>query len=95
MQRLIDLMNLPITEVTGAKDLMIYLTERNIRYIRIEADAMTQEEAQRIWGQIEPNWRGVCYKAGMAKGSAQIEWTLLLRKMNLIKKKAEGEPQDL
>jgi len=91
MMRLVDLMNRPIVEVTGANNLMAYLTERNIKYIRIEADAMTREQAQRIWGQIETNWRGVCYKSGMAKGSAQIEWTLLLRKMNLIKNKAEEE----
>ena len=87
--RLVDLMNRPITEVTGAKTLMVYLTERNIEYIRIEVNAMSHEEAQRIWEQIEPNWRFVCYKSGTGSMRNRIEWTLLLRKMNLIKNKAE------
>ena len=91
MLRLRDLMNLPIIEVTGANRLMAYLTERNIEYIRIEVDAMTREEAQRIWEEIEPNWRGVCYKAGMGGMRSRIEWTLLLRKMVLIQRKAEAE----
>lgn len=89
----IELMNRPIIEVRGSNRLMAYLTERNIEYIRIEAEAMTQEQAKYIWSEIEPSWRGVCYKAGMARGSAGIEWTLLLRKMMLIKRKAEEKTQ--
>ena len=88
--RLRDLMNRPITEVTGGNNLMTYLTERNIEYIRIEADAMTQEQAQRIWEQIEANWSGVCYKSGTGTQRSRIEWTLLLRKMVLLQRKAEG-----
>ena len=86
---IIELMDRPILEVTGSNKLMAYLTERNIEYIRIEAEAMTPTEAKRIWDEIQPNWRGVCFKAGMGSWNSRIEWTLLLRKMMLIQRKAE------
>ena len=35
-----DLMKLPITEVTGRKNLMGYLIERNYLYVKDEAEAM-------------------------------------------------------
>ena len=86
---IIELMNRSIHEVRGSNRLMAYLTERNIEYIKIEVNAMTPEEAQHIWAQIEPNWRGVCFRAGMGSWNSRIEWTLLLRKMTLIKNRAE------
>ena len=88
---IVELMNRPILEVTGSNRLMAYLTERNIEYIRIEAEAMTPEEAKRIWDEIASNWRGVCFRAGTGSWTSRIEWTLLLRKMVLIQRKAEAE----
>ena len=59
-------------------------------YLRKEGIKVV-EQAQYIWSEIEPNWRGVCYKSGMGTWRSRIEWTLLLRKMVLIQRKAEGK----
>lgn len=70
------------------RNLMQYLTKASYHMIKREVDDMTVKEAADIWAQIEPSWIGVCARAG--KGRVGMMWSEAVRKMSLIKDKAEG-----
>ena len=86
-----ELMDSPFIEVGGQTRLMAYLSERNIEYVKLEVKAMTREQAQRIWTEIEPVFNGVCYRAGTGGSRVKMLWTALMRKMVLIENKAKEE----
>ncbi len=68
---------------------MEHLTEASYEMIKLEAEEMTQEEAQRIHKLIDPRWKTVCYLSGRG-GIRRAKWTSLIRKMGLIETKAKG-----
>jgi hypothetical protein len=49
---------------------------------------MTDEEARNIWAQVETFFPGVCARASSRRRDAA--WVELVRKLQLVKRKAEG-----
>ena len=67
--------------------LMKVLTETSYLSIKKEVEEMTPKEASEIWSHIEPFFPGVCVMAGAS--NVGMRWTMLVRKMSLIQRKAE------
>ena len=68
---------------------MEHLTNSSYEAIRLEAEEMSLEEAQRIHKLINPNWGMVCLLSGRG-GIRRASWTSLVRKMGLIEDRAKG-----
>lgn len=69
------------------RSLMKVLTETPFYLVKRVVEEMTPEEARDVWSHIEPFFAGVCARASPRKRDAW--WLILVRKMNLIKRKAD------
>ena len=67
--------------------LMKVLTETPYHFIKREVEDMTPDEARDVWSHIEPFFKGVCARDSATK--AGLKWNILVRKMTLIRRKAE------
>ena len=69
------------------RSLMRKLGETSLVLLRSEVEAMSPGEAGEVWSVIEPFFKGVCSRASGRVGDAR--WLVLVRKMQLIKSRAE------
>jgi hypothetical protein len=67
--------------------LMRSITAKPFHLLKVEVDGMTDEEARNIWAQVEPFFPGVCARASSRRRDAA--WLELVRKMQLVKLRAE------
>jgi hypothetical protein len=68
--------------------LMRSITAKPFYLLKSEVDGMTDEEARNIWAQVETFFPGVCARASSRRRDAA--WVELVKKMQLVKRKAEG-----
>ena len=69
--------------------LMRSITAKSFYLLKVEVDGMTPEEARDLWTQVEPFFPGICARASSRRRDAV--WLELVRKLQLVKRKAEGE----
>lgn len=83
-----SLRSMPVRTVTvRGRSLMKVLLETPLVFIRREVEEMTPEEATEIWSHLEPFFQGVCARASARRRDEA--WALLVRKMDLIRRRAE------
>jgi hypothetical protein len=70
------------------QSLMRSITAKPFQLLKVEVDGMTPEEARDLWAQVGPFFPGVCARASSRRRDAA--WVELVRKLQLVKRKAEG-----
>ena len=70
-------------------EIIRYLIYAPYSSLKNEVQDLPLEKAHQIWERIKDRFPGVCFKAGMGSITVRIEWTSLMRKMMLIREKAE------
>ena len=68
--------------------LMRSITAKPFYLLKSEVDGMTPEEARDFWVRLEPFFSGVCARASSRRRDAA--WLELVRKMQIVRRKAEG-----
>ena len=69
--------------------LMRDLSRKSLYLVKVEVEGMSSEEAGRVWRQVESFFPGVCARASSCKRDSS--WIELVRKMELIRRRAEGD----
>jgi len=69
-------------------NLMRSITAKPFHLLKAEVDGITDEEVRDLWAQLEPFFPGVCARASSRRRDAA--WLELVRKMQLVKLRAEG-----
>ena len=63
------------------------LSRKSLYVVKVEVEGMSSEEAGHVWGQVESFFPGVCARASSCKRDSS--WLELVRKLELIRRKAE------
>ena len=69
--------------------LMSDLSRKSLYLVKVEVEGMSVDEAGLLWGQVESFFPGVCARASSCKRDSS--WLELVRKMELIRRRAEGD----
>lgn len=69
------------------RSLLKVLIDTPYLLVKSEVDDMTPYEARDVWSHLEPFFPGVCARASPRRRDQK--WLLLVRKMQLIKRKAK------
>ena len=80
-------MSVAVQASARGQSLLKVLIDTPYLLVKSEVDDMTLGEAQGVWSHLEPLFPGVCARASTRKRDQR--WLLLVRKMQLIKRKAK------
>ncbi len=70
---------------------MIYFIETSYYFVGKDVMELTPEEAKDKWSVLKGIFRDVCLRSGMGNRQSRDKWTSVMRKMILLRDKANGD----
>lgn len=78
----------PLQILEKRQSLLKYFIDTPYHLVKQDVEELTEEAAHSNWEIVKQDYYGACFRAGVGPRRSRDLWTLIMRKMILLRKKA-------